>query len=60
MQRLIPSGSRGYMRYLGRSPPGTRAASKTLGERDIHAARLANPCLVWKSIAMAREQKSHE
>ncbi len=31
---------------------------KTLGERDVHATRLANPCLVWKSTAMAREQKS--
>ncbi len=32
---------------------------KTLGERDIHAVRLANP-IVWKSTAMAREQKSQE
>ncbi len=33
---------------------------KTLWERDAHAARLANPCLVWKSTAMEREQKSLE
>ncbi len=31
---------------------------KTLGERDFHAARFANPCLVWEGTAMAREQKS--
>ncbi len=31
---------------------------KMLGERDVHAARLANPCLVWEGTAMAREQKS--
>jgi len=31
---------------------------KTLGEQDVHTARLSNPCLVWKSTAMVREQKS--
>ncbi len=59
-QRLVPSGNHGYIRNLGRSPPGTRAASETLGEQDIHATRLAHPCLVWKSTAIAREQKSQE
>ncbi len=33
---------------------------RALGKRDIHAARLANPCLVWKSTTMARVQKSQE
>ncbi len=33
---------------------------RKLGERDINSARLANPCPVWKSTAMAREQKSQE
>ncbi len=33
-QRLVPSGNHGYIRNLGRSPSGTRAASKTLWERQ--------------------------
>ncbi len=33
---------------------------KMIGERDIHATRLANPYLVWESTAMAREQKNQE
>ncbi len=45
-QRLVPSGNQGYIRNLGRSPPGTSSCVETLGERDIHAAILANPCLV--------------
>ncbi len=33
-QRLVPSGNHGYICNLGRSPSGTRAASKTLWERQ--------------------------
>ncbi len=29
-----------------------------LGQRDVHVARLANPCLVWKSTAMAGEKRA--
>ncbi len=31
---------------------------RTLGEWDIHVARLANPCLAWKSTAVARERRA--
>ncbi len=46
-QRLVPSGNHGYIYNLGRSPSGTSSCvENSLGERDVHAARLANPCLV--------------